>query len=370
MAHECIQNENIRELDNPRLRAGTKIYKWFLLVLISVLPLLGTLYLSVFQNPPLRFVHYTFHEIAITASIVAGGFVTLVTWRCYLTSGEPFLRWITAGLLGFTLIYAPHGFLTRFADYNIWLFLLYGPASRLVMSGCFFIGLLKYGKPPENASKKKKQSFLWKCALFFLLIDCLVALVASSSVAGEPWVRMSMEITALGLSLVAIGVILLKQIKSPLMLVYAIALACFAQSSITFLGALAWTHLWWYAHAIFVSGFFLLSYGIVQAYHTTRSFISAYSQEQMMNRLLTEKARTEEALQKVSESNQKNEQLITELKKAMEEVKTLSDLLPICAWCKKIRDDEGYWDQIEGYFQKHTNTSFSHSICPDCTEKF
>ena len=58
-----------------------------------------------------------------------------------------------------------------------------------------------------------------------------------------------------------------------------------------------------------------------------------------------------------------------ELKHALSEVKELQSLLPICAACKKIREDDGYWLQIEGYISKHTKTEFSHSICPDCQEE-
>ncbi|MBU4274056.1 MAG: hypothetical protein L6300_01875 [Syntrophaceae bacterium] len=62
-------------------------------------------------------------------------------------------------------------------------------------------------------------------------------------------------------------------------------------------------------------------------------------------------------------------QLIDQLQKAMQEVKVLSGFLPICASCKKIRDDTGYWRQIEEYISKHSNALFSHGICPDCTKK-
>ena len=55
--------------------------------------------------------------------------------------------------------------------------------------------------------------------------------------------------------------------------------------------------------------------------------------------------------------------------KAQQEVKILSGLLPICANCKKIRDDKGYWNQIEGYIQKYSDAQFSHSVCPDCAEE-
>ena len=61
--------------------------------------------------------------------------------------------------------------------------------------------------------------------------------------------------------------------------------------------------------------------------------------------------------------------LITELKNALIEVKKLSGMLPICSSCKKIRDDEGYWKQIETYIKDHSEAQFSHSICPQCAQQ-
>jgi len=63
------------------------------------------------------------------------------------------------------------------------------------------------------------------------------------------------------------------------------------------------------------------------------------------------------------------ERLITELQEALADVKLLSGLVPICASCKKIRDDQGYWTQIESYIQDRSDAKFSHSICPDCAAK-
>ncbi|MGH7714178.1 MAG: MASE1 domain-containing protein [Gemmatimonadaceae bacterium] len=57
------------------------------------------------------------------------------------------------------------------------------------------------------------------------------------------------------------------------------------------------------------------------------------------------------------------------LESALAQVKRLQELLPICAWCRKVRDDEDYWQSVEDYLVRHTHTRFSHSICPDCTEK-
>lgn len=63
------------------------------------------------------------------------------------------------------------------------------------------------------------------------------------------------------------------------------------------------------------------------------------------------------------------EMLIEELQEALASVKTLGGLLPICASCKKIRDDEGYWSQVEQYIAKHTDAKFTHGICPECGKK-
>ena len=76
-------------------------------------------------------------------------------------------------------------------------------------------------------------------------------------------------------------------------------------------------------------------------------------------REITERKKAEEA----------REKLISELQQALSEVKTLSGMLPICASCKKIRNDKGYWEQIESYIGDRSEAEFSHGICPDCIKK-
>lgn len=74
----------------------------------------------------------------------------------------------------------------------------------------------------------------------------------------------------------------------------------------------------------------------------------------------------------ITERKQKEEErekLIIEIQEALEKVKILSGLVPICANCKKIRDDQGYWNQIEGYIQKYSEIKFSHAMCPECSDK-
>jgi response regulator RpfG family c-di-GMP phosphodiesterase len=58
----------------------------------------------------------------------------------------------------------------------------------------------------------------------------------------------------------------------------------------------------------------------------------------------------------------------SKLQKALDEIKILQGIIPICASCKNVRDDKGYWDRVEIYISKHSEAEFSHSICPNCTK--
>jgi sensor domain CHASE-containing protein len=76
--------------------------------------------------------------------------------------------------------------------------------------------------------------------------------------------------------------------------------------------------------------------------------------------------------QKITERKQAEESLEAErsrLQQALDEVRTLRGIVPICSYCKKIRDDEGYWNQVEQYVSEHSEAKFSHGICPTCFEK-
>ncbi len=77
----------------------------------------------------------------------------------------------------------------------------------------------------------------------------------------------------------------------------------------------------------------------------------------------------EEEKKKVRETNQILREKIEELEQASAQIKTLTGMLPICARCKKIRDDQGYWNQLEKYIKEHTDAEFTHGICPDCAKE-
>jgi PAS domain S-box-containing protein len=69
------------------------------------------------------------------------------------------------------------------------------------------------------------------------------------------------------------------------------------------------------------------------------------------------------------QSVRQRDKLISDLQKALSEIKTLQGLLPICSHCKKIRNDDGYWDQVEDFIQDHSEAMFSHGICPECISR-
>jgi len=121
-------------------------------------------------------------------------------------------------------------------------------------------------------------------------------------------------------------------------------------------------------------------------------------QEQIRKALINEGKRAEEALQKAhnelerrveertaelaktnkelqteiterKQAEEERERLIVGLQEALAKIKTLRGLIPICAHCKKIRDDQGYWNHLEAYIQKHSEAEFSHGICDECAHK-
>jgi diguanylate cyclase len=86
-------------------------------------------------------------------------------------------------------------------------------------------------------------------------------------------------------------------------------------------------------------------------------------------RLREQKKELKIEMEERRQAQAEKDKLIVELKNALAKVNTLNQLLPICSHCKKVRDDKGYWDEIEEYIYKHSDTEFSHSICPECVKK-
>ena len=283
------------------VRTLTKGYAVTILLLAGLVPAFAVTYLYFFQDPALRFEDHGFHEVAIGISLLQSGFIAYVTYHCYLHSKELSLRWLTLGFLGFTVIYGLHGVFTRFSHDHLMLFILYGPASRLVMAGCLLAGLMTYGRQEQSASQARPKHFWLAWLGAFAVIDVLVYLLAFSEWAGlSRWV---MEIAAMCIMLSCALIIVVRRIRSPLMTVYALSVIFFAQSSLAFLLGSAWNHMWWLAHAIFATGFMALSYGVIQSFLTTGSFTRVYSQAELIEQVRAEKARTDDALVKLQRAH-------------------------------------------------------------------
>jgi uncharacterized protein DUF3365 len=87
------------------------------------------------------------------------------------------------------------------------------------------------------------------------------------------------------------------------------------------------------------------------------------------SRLIKEEKLREDYITELKREREKRKTINLHLEKAINQVKTLSGLVPICSNCKKIRDDKGYWNQVESYIKKHSDAKLSHGICPECFKK-
>lgn len=81
-----------------------------------------------------------------------------------------------------------------------------------------------------------------------------------------------------------------------------------------------------------------------------------------------ELSQAQEEIEKRKKAEKELDNVIEKLEKALSEVKILQGILPICSYCKNIRDDKGYWDKVETYIQKHSGAEFTHGICPECAK--
>ncbi len=279
------------------IRSLIKGYAAVILMSVCIAPTIAIAYLYFFQVSALGFENHGFHEIAIGVSLLQSGFITYVTYRCYLRTKELFLRWLTLGFLGFSVIYGLHGLFTVFSHHYLMLFVLYGPASRMVMAGCLLTGLMAYGRQEQSDLQPRPRRFWLAWLGTFALINVLIFLLAFSE-----WARLAqrvMEIAAMGIMLSCAVIIIVRRIRSPLMMIYVLSVMFFSQSSLAFLLGPAWSHMWWLAHAIFAAGFAALSYGVIHAFLTTSSFSRVYSQTELIDQVRAEKARTDEALLKL-----------------------------------------------------------------------
>jgi hypothetical protein len=93
-------------------------------------------------------------------------------------------------------------------------------------------------------------------------------------------------------------------------------------------------------------------------------------QKQLSLELQANKESLEREIQERQKASKALESNVIELREALNQIKTLHGIVPICAGCKKIRDDRGFWEQVESYVTKHSHAQFSHSMCPECMKRY
>lgn len=117
---------------------------------------------------------------------------------------------------------------------------------------------------------------------------------------------------------------------------------------------------------------FVLIYVMISAIALWFEYRRKHYREGMVEkaRLLEEEKRLlQEQINQRLRAEQEKDHLIGELQTALEEVQTLRGLLPICSYCHKIRNDDGFWNRIESYLEAHADVQFTHGICPDCRDE-
>ncbi|MBV8634914.1 MAG: response regulator [Burkholderiaceae bacterium] len=323
--------------DRSRLTVqAARLYSFLTLCAMAFAPAALMAYVALLPGADERYDNMSFHVLAIAVATAEGLFISFVSWRCYLQSGEPFLRWLTLGFLGFTLIYAPHGAFTYMAHHNMWLFILYGPASRFAMACLLVKASLIYGSPEADSPARRRTGWGNWIALF-IAINVAVGILAYTPIAGAPWVRLSMEIGAACLSVFSCLILLARRISQPLMHNYILAAAFFAQSSISFVLAKVWNHQWWLAHIIFASGFLLVSYGVMRAFLTTGAFSTVYSYERIMQQLKEELLARTKAEQAIADREKK-------LIEAHSTVLLAAEMAHLGVWSWTLGDDAVHWN--------------------------
>ncbi len=289
--------------------AVARAYEALVLLLLAAAPAVAIAYLQLYQSPALLLESPAAHELAIGASTLISGFTSYITWRSYRASGKPLLRWLALAMLGFTLIYALHGLFTRLAGHNMLLFLLYGPASRLTMAALLVAALLRHDRPADALEERERAAFWWRWIGVFAALDLTVGALAEARLAG-PGLRTVLEGACPALLAASLAIMVRRRIGGPLMTLYALALAYFAEASIAFLLAVPWNHMWWLAHTIFAAGFFIVGFGVAGTYRVTQSLNEAYNQEELVHRLRQAKQWAEFQAAQLSAANEELESFV------------------------------------------------------------
>lgn len=223
-----------------------------LLLAVLLLPLALYAYAETRVDAQTRLLHLTGHEALIALATVLAGAATWLTLRAATANRSPYLEAAGLGLLGFTLVYVPHGLLTHRATSEPIFFLAFGPASRFVLAAYLLWAAFRLGAP---AADVRASRWLPHVALFGLAASLVAylatqpGLVQVTHLRGVEWATLALLAAGLGVALWR------KRLGLPL----AVATLVLAEASAFFLATKPWLPTWWLAHLTFGAGFLLMA---------------------------------------------------------------------------------------------------------------
>jgi len=290
--------------ERKKIDIAARGYEYLLKAGLALVPIIGIWYLYHFQPQSEYLEAHSYHYLAITLVILASAFAGYISWHSYCISGDPFLRWSTVAFLGFAVIYAPQLLFVDVDETTDLIALhLFGSASRFTITLFLLIALLKHGKGDDPQEQRNNHLRWWGWMILFFVLDCIMIIIVFSTETEMHDSPKWMEAAVLVLALICLIIVLLHHRSLPLMMINALGLAWIVQSSIALMLARPWYHLWWYACMIFAAGIVVLSYAAVRVFHTTGSFSTALSQEELITRLQAEQDKVREASRQLNAAN-------------------------------------------------------------------
>lgn len=296
--------------------------------LVYLLPFVPVAYLYYFQRTDLLNESHMFHMGAIMVATLEGVGISYVCWRSYMQTGEQFVKRLTLGFVGFTVVYSMHGIFTPVATDHMALFLLYGPFSRLFMAACLLYALIERQGVADPELQRRNNIVWWWWCLRLLLINAAIGILATGPYADEPWMRRAPELTSLILYGIALVRICTGRMRSPLVHNLAVSLVWFAASSLSFMLAAPWNHQWWLAHGLSAVGFSVLGYGILKAFQSTYALEKIFTTTELYEDLATTNDRLTEALNRQQSTNSELRQQMHKLEEAQQQFADLMRLAP------------------------------------------
>lgn len=314
----------------PKSGTGRSIRLVARLMQLSVylLPLLPVLYLACWQDPGLLFQAPLLHELASVLASLEGAALGFVCWLCYQRSGEVLVKRMAQGFMAYTVVYSLHGMFTPVAQPFMALFVLYGPAARLLMGVLLWFAVRAHNRAVDPVAQRGSLRFWWRFLGYLMLGNVLVAALATSPVGALPWPLQGMEAGALLFYLVSLVQLCTVRARTPLMRYYMQALAWFAATSLAFLLSAPWNHLWWLAHGLSAVGFSILGFGVLKAYLTTDSLERVFSTEELFDDLVKVNARLVDAFHEYDATNTELQGKLLELERSRHAFVALLAALP------------------------------------------